>query len=102
MAIYGKEILGIVSAQTLFHYTERYRYTTTITQYKVRGYMVVNRVNPVYIGTVYKTAEDATNGMKNLQDWLRRECKYRTADELMVVPYDTIETVSKKRAYKLG
>lgn len=102
MAIWGKEILGINHAVTLFHCTERYRYTTTVTTYRVRGYMVVNRANPVHCGTVYRTEEEAEEGKKDLQAWLRRCLRDRDADLLTVVPYDTEETVTKRRAYRLG
>lgn len=101
MALWGKEILGVMHAVTFFHYTERYRYTTTITTYKVRGYMVINRIHPVYCGTVYHTAEEAEKGKQELQSWLRRSLRNRDADLLVVAPYDTEETTTKKRAYKI-
>jgi len=102
MALWGKEILGVVHAVTLFHCTERYRYTTTVTTYKVRCYMVVNRAHPVHCGTVYRTAEDAEQGKQKLQAWLRSVLRDRDAELLTVVPYDTEETVTKRRAYRLG
>ena len=101
MALWGKEILGINHAVTQFHYTERYRYTTTITTYKVRGYMVVNKINPVRCGTVYKTKAEAEQGLQDLQDWLRRSLRNREADMLIVIPYDTEESTVKRRAYKI-
>lgn len=101
MKIRGFEVIALESAQTLFHYTERYRYTTEISRYTLRGYMIVNRVTPIHAGTVYKTPEDALEGLWEMQDWLQRYGKYRQADELVVVPQDFTESVWKKRAYKL-
>lgn len=101
MIIHCFHVLSLVTAQTQFHYTERYRYTTEISQYLCRGYMVVNQTRPIFTGTVYPTTEQAQDGLVNLQDWLRRIGKPQIAEQLVIAPYDFTETVCKKRAYKL-
>ena len=95
------DVLSLVTAQTQYHYTERYRYTTEISQYLCRGYMVVNKTNPIFTGTVYKTMEKAQEGLADMQSWLRRVGRQQIADLLVIMPYDFTATVCKKRKYKL-
>ena len=101
MFIRNFETVSIVNAQTLYHYTERYRYMTEITTYLLRGYMVVDRTEHLYTGTVYATPEQAQEGLEALQTLLRGEGKNRLADALVVAPHDFTETVCKKRAHRL-
>lgn len=95
------EVLSLVTAQTQYHCTERYRYTTEISQYLCRGYMVVNKTNPIFTGTVYKTMEKAQEGLADMQDWLHRAGKPQIANLLVIMPYDFMQTLCKKRKYKL-
>lgn len=96
------EKLSIERAETAFHYTTKYRYTKTTIVYKVKGYMIVNKFNPVATGAVYKTPAEAEKALAMLKAVLRSELKARDAEQLTIVPYEMTEVETHVRNYKLG
>ena len=96
------EKLSVEHAVTAFRYTAKYRYTKTTTIYKVRGYMIVNKLNPVATGAVYRTEAEAEKALTTLKAVLCSELKARDAEQLIVVPYEMTETEVHVKNYKLG